>query len=196
MQLFDGLGEYFADCANCGDCCHAPGDLLPQQIDVLATHMGLDRVQVFRKYLIVQIFADKERDIPAFLAAPVKVTPDGKRLPHKMVDQNYMNVRHLNCIFRDQVSQNCSIHHIKPFACKFLICSKCTRANPILLNKAFFYHHWIKAQDIIMSVYPEVAEVYQRIVELISNCPDSERKRIVQERNRLSLIAYQIIQRT
>jgi Fe-S-cluster containining protein len=195
MHSFEKFHTYFEECINCGDCCHLPGDLLPEQVDLLANHFGLDRRQFFDKYLVVQLFAPNEFLPPAFLATPVKADRSGNRSPHKMVDQAYMDIKHLECIFRDHASKACSIHDIKPLACAFLICSKCTRSNPVLLDWSFFYHHWIGAQHIIFSVYPELENIHKQLVETASKLSllEKEKAKATEERNRLSQLALAAI---
>lgn len=195
MNRSEAFEKYFGDCLNCGDCCHLPGDLLPEQIDILANHFKLDRKQLFEKYLIIQIFAPNEGVPPAFLVSPVKADRNGNRVPKKMVDQEYMNIRHLDCIFRDHVSKGCSVHEIKPFACDFLVCAKATRANPVVLDKTFFYHHWLNSVEVVFSVYPELQALYEQLKETALRLSqlESEKAQAIEDRNRISGLMLQTI---
>jgi Fe-S-cluster containining protein len=193
--MFENLDSYFAECTNCGDCCHTPGDLLPEQVDILANHFRLDRRQLFDKYMVLQIFAPDPGAPPAFLVSPVKSDRNGKRLPQKIVDRAYLDIKHLDCIFRDQASNSCSVHDVKPFACGFLVCAKATRANPILLNNLFFYHRWIDSLDIIFSVYPGLQLLHKQLTEIALRFSRLEKQKTqaIEERNRVTGLAVRTI---
>jgi len=195
MDVFKNLDDYFEPCTNCGDCCHMPGDLLPEQVDILANHLRMNRKELFDRYLVVQLFAPNDTMPPAFLVSAAKVDQKGVRMAQKMVDQEYVDTHHLDCIFRDKAAKGCSVHQIKPFGCAFLICAKTTKANPVLLNKAFFYHRWIDSQDIIFSVYPALEPIHKQLTEVAAKLAqvETEKAKAVEERNRLSVLAFNAV---
>lgn len=171
MYIYKDLDKYFEKCLNCGECCKIPGVLLPEQIDILANHFNFSRRQLFDRYLIAELCAPNDSFVPAFVLSPVKVDVHGNRLPNRIFDDEYVKIRHLNCIFRNNEAKVCSIHSIKPFACALLICAKMTKDKSIELNKTHYYYKWINSQDIVFSMFPELVVIYQRLIETISQMP-------------------------
>jgi hypothetical protein len=63
------------------------------------------------------------------------------------------------------------------------------------LDRSFFYHQWIGAQDIIFSVYPELENIYKQLVETAAKLSllEQEKAKTIEERNRLSQLAFAVI---
>jgi hypothetical protein len=154
-----------------------PGIFLPDQIDLLAGHLSLDREQLFRKYLIAELFTPNVESTPCFVISPVKAAFDGRRLGNLLSDRGYALVRREYCIFRDKAALSCGIHEHKPFGCALLICGKMTKAKPILLNKAYYYHRWLDSQAILFSVFPELGNMYERLLDAVLNLPPQGKAR-------------------
>lgn len=138
---------------------------LPGQIEPLAAHLGLDAVELLRRYLIIEPYAPDEESTPVFMLQPVKARPDGTRLPQRSFDPAYLQTRYLHCIFHDAQARRCSIEPVKPFECAALLCQRITGANALFLDKSYFYHQWKKAQDVIFALLPEMRPIWERLDE-------------------------------
>jgi len=169
MNIYnDNLNKYFQPCINCGECCKVPGVFIPEQIDILAKHFNLSRRQLFDRCLIAEFCAPNDSCTPVFVLSPVKVDASGNRLPQKMFDTAYINIRDLNCIFRDIKANRCSIHDYKPFACSLLLCPKMTKDKSISLEKSFYYHKWKETQEIVFSMFPGLDSIYAKLNESVT----------------------------
>ncbi len=175
--MYKNLERYFGACVNCGSCCTIPGIFLPGQIDLLAGHLKLDKIQLFRKYLVAELFTPDIEAPPAFLISPVKSDSCGVR------EKNYLSVASTAkthsaiCIFRDNDSRSCRVYDRKPFGCTLLICSKMTKARPITLNKTYYYHHWLDSQGMLFSIFPGLGELYIKLLKIVVPLPrDKTRK--------------------
>jgi Fe-S-cluster containining protein len=175
--MYNNIERYFNACDNCGACCTIPGIFLPDQIDLLADRLNLDREQLFRKYLIAELFTPHVDSVPCFVLSPVKTIGNGLRVNNLLSDSGYADIRHAPCIFRDADSRSCSVHEHKPFGCTLLICGKMTRAKPITLNKTYYYHQWLDSQDILFSISPELGILYGKLLSALSNLPKEGRDR-------------------
>lgn len=80
------------ECRQCGACCRAVGDvrLLPEDIEVLATHLGLSLYEFTEKY--TRLTADR---------AGLVLAGDAKA----------------PCLFLDE-SNRCRVHEAKPWQCR------------------------------------------------------------------------------
>jgi Fe-S-cluster containining protein len=173
--VYKDPGRYFAACTNCGDCCRIPGIFLPDEIDRLATDLRLDRIQLFRKYLIAELFTPNAGSAPVFVLSPVKAQASGERCESFLSDRAYAHIRHLHCIFREDHA--CSVYDAKPFGCSLLICGKMTKAKPLLLNKTYYYHQWAGSQEILFSLFPGLENAYQGLLDVLRDLPLSGEKR-------------------
>lgn len=112
------------DCVDCRQAClNSPGWFRPDQLDSLATHLGLDVEVVFRKYL----------------AIGTTLMPDGSRrhgvMPHKLRDHKQpgriWSLRELarpgRCIFFDR--GKCRIYPVRPFECSRMLHSRTDQAQ-------------------------------------------------------------------
>jgi hypothetical protein len=109
--------------------------------------------------------------VPVFLLSPVKTLPGGGRYDKFLSDTQYARSRDGMCVFRNTREGSCSIHAEKPFGCTLLICGKMTKAKPLVLNKTYYYHHWIDAQEIIFSIFPPLASLHRKLVRALSPLP-------------------------
>lgn len=169
--MYTNIERYFNACDQCGECCTLPGIFLPDQIDPLANHLNLDREQLFRRYLIAELFTPHVESVPCFVVSPVKTATNGLREHKLLSDSDYAHIRHGQCIFRDRDSRSCQVHEHKPFGCTLLICGKMTMAKPITLNKTYYYHQWLGSQAILFSIFPELGTLYEKLVDAVSNLP-------------------------
>ncbi len=187
MYIYKNLEKYFQECDNCGDCCKVPGVFIPEQIDELAKYLKLDHGQLLKKYLIVELCSPSDNVAPVFAISPVKADSNGNRLPNLFFDTDYVNIRHLYCIFRDNETKSCKIHQLKPFGCALLICEKMTYANSIELNKTYYHHKWKESQNLLFEIFPKLEPVYKELVSTVSFIPKLEKKRemIFNKRNQL-----------
>lgn len=180
MSIYQNLELYFDPCTNCGECCKIPGVFLPQQIEALAAHFGLDRKELFNRYLVAELYAPDEHSTPVFMIYPVKVRLDGKRLPQRVFDPAYYQVRYLHCIFRDNLAKACTIDALKPFECAAMLCQKMTGDKPFYVEKAYFYRKWKGAQDLVFDIFPDLRAVWERLEGAMQDL-----RRSTQERNRI-----------
>lgn len=163
MSIYRNLELYFDPCINCGDCCKVPGVFLPQQIEALAAHFGMGNKELFNRYLVAELYAPDEHSTPVFMLSPVKARIDGSRLPQRVFDPAYLQVRYLHCIFRDGVARTCTIDAVKPFECAAMLCQKMTGDNPFYVDKAYFYRKWKHAQDLVFDIFPDLRAVWERL---------------------------------
>jgi Fe-S-cluster containining protein len=171
--MFKNPERYFGSCDNCGDCCRIPGIFLPPEVDLLGNHLGMDREELFRRFLIAELFTPTVKSSPAFVISPVKQA-GGKRYADLLSDHGYVRALRQTCIFRDGGTRSCGVHGVKPFGCTLLICGKMTKARPIMLNKTYYYHRWAGAQDILFSIFPKLERVYRNLLEAVGNLPDDD----------------------
>ena len=92
--MFKNPGLYFESFDNCGDCCRIPGIFLPPEIDPLGNHLGMDREELFRRFLIAELFTPAVKLSPAFVISPVKQT-GGKRYADLLSDHGYAHALQL-----------------------------------------------------------------------------------------------------
>jgi Fe-S-cluster containining protein len=177
-RIYQNLEQYFGPCENCGDCCAIPGIFLPHEIDLLGNHLQLDRENLFRTYLIAELFTPHAESVPAFVISPVKTISHGGRDEMFLSDGRYARVRDAACIFRNSAARSCGIHEHKPFGCTLLICGRMTKARPLMLNKTYYYHRWLDSQAILFSIFPGLAPLYQRLIETVSPLPMPGKNRI------------------
>jgi Fe-S-cluster containining protein len=175
--VYNNIERYFNACDHCGECCTLPGIFLPDQIDLLANHLNIDREELFRKYLIAELFTPHVESVPCFVISPVKAAASGLRENNLLSDSNYAHIRDAPCVFRDKDSRSCRVHEHKPFGCTLLICSKMTMARPIVLNKTYYYHRWLGSQNILFSIFPELGTLYERLLDALSNLPKEGNER-------------------
>ena len=175
--VYRNLENYFGACDNCGTCCTIPGIFLPPEIDLLAEHLKLDRAELFRTYLIAELFTPDVESVPAFVISPVKKTPDGQRNDKLLSDGAYAQIRNAPCIFRNSSGRSCGIHAHKPFGCTLLICGRMTKARPLVLNKTYYYHRWLDSQAILFSVFPGLEPLYRELLHTVWPLPMSEKSR-------------------
>ena len=159
--------QCFEACSNCGECCRIPGIFLPREVDPLGSYLGLDRKELFRRYLIAELFAPNAASPPVFVISPVKTRSSGERCDHFLSDHAYAHDLKQQCIFRDPQARSCTIYGVKPFGCSMLMCGKMTKAGPLLLRKTYYYHQWSRSQHILFSVFPALEEVYQRLLNAV-----------------------------
>lgn len=169
--IYQDLEQYFGPCENCGACCAIPGIFLPHEIDLLGNHLHLDRENLFRTFLIAELFTPNVESAPAFVISPVKTIPNGARNEKFLSDGPYAKIRNTACIFRNSAAHSCSIHDHKPFGCSLLICGKMTKARPLILNKTYYYHRWFDSQAILFSIFPELALLYRKLLETVFPLP-------------------------
>lgn len=131
----------------------------------------MDRQEFFHRYLIAELFTPHVESAPAFVLAPVKTDCAGIRTGSCLSDARYARAVNQNCIFRDPVGARCEVHQYKPFGCSLLLCGKMTRAKAIMLNKTYYYHHWVHSQEILFSVFPQLIGLHRELLQLISNLP-------------------------
>ena len=174
--MFKNPELYFESCDNCGDCCRIPGIFLPPEIDPLGNHLGMDREELFRRFLIAELFTPAVKLSPAFVISPVKQA-SGRRHADLLSDHGYVHALHQRCIFRDEGARSCGVHGVKPFGCTLLICGKMTRARPIMLNKTYYYHQWTGSQDMLFSIFPKLESAYRNLLKAVGNLPDDGAKR-------------------
>jgi Fe-S-cluster containining protein len=170
--------QYFEACNNCGECCRIPGIFLPREVDPLGSYLRLDRRELFRRYLIAELFTPNVTSPPVFVISPVKTRSSSKRCDHFLSDHAYARDLQQQCIFRDPRARACTIHSVKPFSCSMLICRKMTKAGPLLLNKTYYYHQWAPSQDILFSIFPELEEVYRRLLAAVMELSSDNAERI------------------
>lgn len=151
--------------------------LLPDQIAALGAHLNLDRGQLFRKYLIAELFTPNVESAPAFILSPVKADAEGARHADFLSDRNYARLSHQYCIFRDQDALSCRVHSKKPFGCNLLICGKMTGAKPLMLNKTYYYHKWLPTQGILFDLFPSLEGLYRILLDTVSCLPDDREER-------------------
>ncbi len=166
MSIYANVARYFSQCLNCGECCRIPGVFLPEQIPILANHLGLSVNSLFDQYLIAELCAPDDWHVPVFALSPVKAKPDGSRLSQRVFDSAYAEVRNLRCIFRD--SGKCRIHEYKPFACALLLCPRMTSDESLSLGKSYYYHRWKDKQDVMFSMFPALEPIYERLKESVA----------------------------
>ena len=186
-DLMARRGRSAGACVHCGECCRVPGILLPDQVEVLADFLDIDRQGLFHRYLIAELCTPADELPPAFVLAPVKAEEDGRRLPHRLLDFDYRMTGHLWCIFRDPGKRRCTVHPVKPFGCSTLICSRTTQGQPIAYDKTHYYWQWIHAQDMIFSILPELEPLWVRVEQVVRRFRKTPRLRreMLAERNRL-----------
>jgi hypothetical protein len=115
--------------------------------------------------------------IPVFLLSPAKILPLGG-LPDKLLsDSQYSLARNGLCVFRNNTDRSCTIHAHKPFGCSLLICSRMTKAKPLMLNKTYYYHRWLDSQDILFSIFPELALLHRKLLSTVFPLPAPGRSR-------------------
>ena len=113
----------------------SPGILLPEQIAALrGAHHNLNQDQLFRKYLIAELFTPHIGSVPAFVLSPVTMSANGRRQPDYLTHHGGSVAGKQHCIPRDNLTRSCTTHACKPFGCDLLICAKMTKAKAILLN--------------------------------------------------------------
>jgi len=190
MSIYKNLDRYFDDCQNCGGCCTVPGMFLPEQIDVLAAHLGISGSELFSRYLIAEMCAPRDcytasQDFvaPIFVLSPVKVDSAGKRLPDRLFNNEYIYRNNHHCIFRDMQKHRCSIHKFKPFECAVMLCPVMTRDNPVYLGKTYYYHKWKDQQELIFSLIPELKPAHMKLKNSIYRMKKSfdQRNRTISE---------------
>ena len=175
--MHQNLERYFGACDNCGTCCAISGIFLPHELDPVADRLRLDRAELFRTYLIAELFAPDVKSVPAFVISPVKKKPDGSRHEKLLSDNKYAQMRDAACIFRDRAARSCGIHSHKPFGCTLLICGRMTKARPLVLNKTYYYHRWVDSQAALFSVFPGLAPLYRKLLDTVSPLPLPGRSR-------------------
>jgi hypothetical protein len=163
---------------------------LPEQIDVLARHLNLTRKELFAGYLIAEMCAPTDcytlpTDCvtPVFVLSPVKAQGGGKRLTQRLFDIPYIQITDHHCIFRDRQNNRCSIHEIKPFECAVMLCCRMTKDKPMYLGKSYYYHKWKDAQEIPLSLFPELRPLYKKLETSLRWLKKSfeEKNQIIQE---------------
>lgn len=125
-------------------------------MDSLKTFFDLNREELFRRYLIAELFSPGGDLEPVFILSPVKVSEKGERIPTFFADGEYHRLRHLHCIFWNREEKACNIYEIKPFGCTVLLCSKMTEAEPVLLRKQYYYRKWLDFQHILFEIFPQL----------------------------------------
>lgn len=175
--MYKDLEKYFNDCQNCGERCRVPGIFLPAQIEALAEHLDISSEELFRRYLIAELFTPNVNSAPVFVISPVMADSEGYRLSNRLFDSEYAATQDLHCIFRDNETRSCIIHKFKPFGCNLLICGKMTKARPITLNKTYYYHKWLDSQGIIFSIFPGLGAEHEKLLAAVSNLSEDEEKR-------------------
>jgi len=154
---------------NCGQCCKIPGIFLPEQLDHLKDSLHLDMEELFRGYLIAELFTPSEDLDPIFILSPVKADESGERIPVFFADGNYHHIRHLHCIFWNNDKRECAIYDKKPFGCSVLLCDKMTETEPILIRKQYYYHKWLDYQNILFGIFPHLEEYTFQLQEVSSS---------------------------
>ncbi len=190
--MYKNIQTYFEPCDNCGICCKTPGIFLPEEIGPLAGHFGMDPEELFRTYLIAELFTPNVEWVPAFVLSPVLLDIKGNRTSDYLSDSSYARNRDKSCIFRNNEAAACMVHEHKPFGCSLLICGKMTRAKPLILNKTYYYHRWVNSQDILFSVFPRLKALYRDLLNLISCLPDGGLARRMSLTRSNSLICNEI----
>jgi Fe-S-cluster containining protein len=190
--MYDNIERYFNACDHCGDCCALPGIFLPEQIGLLSNHLNMDREQLFRKYLIAELFTPHVDMVPCFVISPVKTASNGLRENKLLSDSDYAHIRHGQCVFRDGAGRSCRVHEHKPFGCTLLICGKMTMAKPIMLNKTYYYHRWLGSQAILFSIFPELGTLYERLLAIVSKPPKKGKDRSAAFRKANSIIGTEM----
>jgi Fe-S-cluster containining protein len=161
---------YIVQCANCGECCRTPGLFLPEQMEAFAAHFGIGLREVFDRYLIAQLWmpsdifrSPSDCVTPVLVLAPVKADGAGKRAPQRCCDQSYMQMGDLHCIFRDNEGKKCTIYSVRPFECSLSACSYMTKDSPMSLGRRYYYHKWKDWQDPVLSIFPEIRPLYEKL---------------------------------
>jgi hypothetical protein len=172
--------NFFDQCTHCGECCTIPGMFLPEQIDVLAAHLAITRKALFTHYLIAHLWAPTDNYAspddcvaPVFILSPVRATEEGKRLPQKIFDINYGKATQLHCIFRDRLHNRCGIYQNRPFECALTLCSKMTKDKPLYIGKNYYYHKWKNAQEIPLSMFPQIRPAYEKLQRSVEGMRNS-----------------------
>lgn len=155
-----------------------PGIFLPHEIDLLGAHLQLDRESLFRTYLTAELFTPHVESIPAFVISPVRTVPNGDRDERFLSSGDNPRRAGDTCIFRRKAARSCSIYEYKPFGCSLLICSRMTKARPLMLNKTYYYHRWLDSQTILFSIFPELAPLYRKLLDTVSPLPDPGKSRM------------------
>lgn len=186
-DLIRDRGTSAGRCTHCGDCCRVPGTLLPEQVDLLSAYLHVSRRELFDRYLIAELCTPAVELPPVFMLAPVKAEEDGRRSAHRLLDLDYRMTAHLACIFRAPARRRCTIHRVKPFGCRTMICSRMTGSQPIAFDKSFYYPRWRGRQDLIFSILPELAPVAARIARTVAGLEQAPgmRREVLAERDRL-----------
>jgi Fe-S-cluster containining protein len=125
-----GWPESSCSCPDCRRACqNSPGWFLPEQLEPLAGHLGLDLAEAFRHYLAVSTTA----------------MPDGTLrhgvMPHKFQDfkkpGSVWSLVELaqpgRCIFYDR--GRCTIYPLRPYECSRMLHSQMEQAQAL--------RHWI-----------------------------------------------------
>ena len=165
--MSDLLINRFMECLQCGECCDAPCDIIPQDLPRLLERFQLSLSDFYKRYLIALVVKSPRYSGEILMMVPVKVNSQGVRCKKFLADGEYLNTRG-KCIFLKD--NKCSIHDLKPYGGRFLQCAKITGSAPIALGKSQSFGYWANNQDLFEIVFPgfnniskDIKEIFQQI---------------------------------
>lgn len=153
----------FEACKRCSECCKTPCDIIPSDLPPLLEKFGLDLKSFYKKYLISLIVASPKFSDEVLMMVPVRMDSAGNRTSKFLADQEYLNTPG-HCVFLK--NNECSIHVVKPFGGRFMVCHKMTGSETIQLDKKHYFAFWRNNQHLFEEIFPGYRDIYKKLNEI------------------------------
>ncbi len=150
----------FNPCQQCGECCKIPCDLIPSDLPPLLKKFNMSLPDFLKKYLIALIIASPKYADEVLMMVPARVDSLGNRTKKFIADNECLETKG-KCIFLER--NKCSIHELKPFGGRFLLCAKITGSVSIQLSKNQYFAYWVHNQHLFESIFPGFAKIFDEL---------------------------------
>ena len=150
----------FSECQQCGECCKTPCDIIPENLPPLLEKYDMDLTSFFKKYLIALIIASPKYSDEILMMVPVRVDNRGIRNKKFLADNEYLDTQGA-CIFLE--NGKCTIHNLKPFGGKLLLCPKMTGSETVQLPKSQYFAYWASNQQLFEIIFPGYNTVFEEL---------------------------------